>query len=86
MTRHERWGYRRRVLVKLEKRGVAVRDTSNLHWRISLSVGAPSAVANPDHCLREFCVSQSCTVLRRGPFVAMGAPANRLMQLMSRNL
>jgi hypothetical protein len=29
-------------------------------------------------------VNQSCTVLHRGAFVATGAPANRLMQLMLR--
>ena len=30
----------------------------------------------------EFCVNQSRTVLHRRAFVATGAPANRLMQLM----
>ena len=43
---------------------------------VERAVGAASA--------REFCVNQSCTVPHRGAFVATGAPANRLMQLMLR--
>jgi hypothetical protein len=34
--------------------------------------------------VRELCGSQSCAVLHRGAFLATGAPANRLMQLMLR--
>ena len=32
--------------------------------------------------MREFCVNQSCTVLRRWAFSATSAAANQLMQLM----
>jgi hypothetical protein len=49
----------------------------------NLEPNAISSAAGPQ-CSREFCGSQSYTILHCGAFNATGASANRLMQLMLR--
>jgi len=55
--------------------------THSRELRVTAGTGI---IAQTAGILREFCVDEYRTVMLYGAFVATGAPANRLMQLMLR--